>query len=90
MNGKSLNVTEEKLTQIKELLPNVLTEEKIDWEKLRVILDDEAEFKDERYHLNWAGKTNVFRVLQSSTTRTLRPCREESIDFDTSGNLSCL
>ena len=55
--------------------------------KLRVVLSGAGEFKDERYHLNWAGKTDSFRVLQSPTTATLRPCREESIDFDGSGNL---
>ena len=87
MNGKSLNITEEKLARLKELLPETFSEGKVDWEKLRVALDGEAEFKDERYHLNWAGKTDAFRVLQSPSTATLRPCREESIDFDGSGNL---
>ena len=87
MNGKSLNITEEKLARLKELLPETFSEGKVDWEKLRVDLDGEAEFKDERYHLNWAGKTDAFRVLQSPTTATLRPCSEESMDFDDSGNL---
>lgn len=87
MNGKSLSITEEKKTRLRELFPEVFSEGKVDWEKLKVALDGEAEFKDERYHLNWAGKTDAFRVLQSSTTATLRPCREESMDFDRSGNL---
>ena len=87
MNGKSLNITEEKLARLKELLPETFSEGKVDWEKLRVALGGEAEFKDERYHLNWAGKTDAFRVLQSPTTATLRPCSEESMDFDDSGNL---
>ena len=87
MNGKSLNITEEKLVRLRELFPEVFSEEKVDWEKLRVVLSGAGEFKDERYHLNWAGKTDSFRVLQSPTTATLRPCREESIDFDGSGNL---
>ena len=87
MNGKSLNITEEKLARLKELLPETFGEGKVDWEKLRVALGDEVELKDERYHLNWAGKTDAFRVLQSPTTATLRPCREESIDFDGSDNL---
>ena len=87
MNGKSLNVTEEKLARLKELLPETFSEGKVDWEKLRVALGGEVEFKDERYHLNWAGKTDAFRVLQSTTTATLRPCRKESMDFDGSDNL---
>ena len=88
MNSKSLDITGEQLARLKELLPGAFSEGKVDWEKLRVFLSDgDAEFKDERYHLNWAGKTNVFRVLQSPTTATLSPCREESMDFDDSDNL---
>ena len=87
MNGRSLNITEEKLIRLRELFPEAFSEEKVDWEKLRVVLSGDGEFKDERYHLNWAGKTDAFRVLQSPTTATLRPCREESIDFDGSNNL---
>ena len=87
MNGRSLNITEEKLVRLRELFPEAFSEEKVDWEKLRVVLSGDGEFNDERYHLNWAGKTDAFRVLQSPTTATLRPCREESIDFDGSGNL---
>lgn len=87
MNGKSLNITGEKLARLKELLPETFSEGKVDWEKLRAALGGEAEFKDERYHLNWAGKTDAFRVLQLPATATLTPCREESMDFDGSGNL---
>lgn len=87
MNGKSLDIIEEKLARLKELFPETFSEGEVDWEKLQVALGVGTEFKDERYHLNWAGKTDVFRVLQSPTTATLRPCREESIDFDRSRNL---
>ena len=87
MNGRSLDITEERLVRLRELFPEAFSEEKVDWEKLRVVLSSDGEFKDERYHLNWAGKTDAFRVLQSPTTATLRPCREESIDFDGSNNL---
>ena len=88
MNGKSLNITEEKLDRLKELLPEAFSEGKVDWEKLRVVLNGgDTDFKDERYHLNWAGKTDAFRVLQSPTTATLYPCRGESMDFDGSENL---
>ena len=87
MDGKSLNVTEEKLGQLKEILPEAFTENKIDWEKLKAALGDDIEFKNERYVLNWAGKSDAFRALQSPSTDTLVPCKEESINFDTTGNL---
>ncbi len=87
MNGKSLNIIEEKLIRLRELIPETFSEGKVDWEKMRAALDGNFEFKDERYHLNWSGKTDAFRVLQSQTTSTLAPCRKESMDFDSSGNV---
>lgn len=71
MDGKSLNITEEKLNRLKEIIPEAFTENKIDWEKLKAALGDDIEFKNERYVLNWAGKSDAFRALQSPTTATL-------------------
>ncbi len=87
MDGKSLNITEEKLNQLKEIIPEAFTEDKIDWEKLKATLGEDIEFKNERYVLNWAGKSDAFRVLQSPTTATLVPCEEESVGFDDTENI---
>ena len=87
MDGKSLNITDEKLNKLKEIIPEAFTENKIDWEKLKAALGDDIEFKNERYVLNWAGKSDAFRVLQSPTTATLVPERDESINFDTTENI---
>ena len=87
MNGKSLDITENKLDFLKRILPETFTESRLDYEKLKATLGGDIEFREERYHLNWSGKTDVFRVLQAPTTTTLRPCREESLDFDTSNNV---
>ena len=87
MNGESLSITEEKLARLRELLPEAFSEGKVDWEKLRIALGEKGEFSDERYHLNWAGKTDAFRSLQAPTTATLAPCPEESVDFDGSDNV---
>ncbi|MEA1906279.1 MAG: hypothetical protein U9N12_04900 [Euryarchaeota archaeon] len=65
MDGKSLDITEEKRNRLKEVLPEAFTEDKIDWEKLKATLGEDVEFKNERYVLNWAGKSDAFRVLQS-------------------------
>ena len=86
MNSESLKITEEKLARLREVVPEAFTEGEVDWERLCVSLGD-GEFKDERYHLNWAGKTGAFRALQSPTTATLAPCREESVAFDETGNI---
>lgn len=87
MDGKSLDITEERLNKLREILPDAFTEGKIDWEKLQASLGEDIEFKNERYVLNWAGKSDAFRVLQSPTTATLVPCKEESIDFDDTENI---
>ncbi|MBC8179703.1 site-specific DNA-methyltransferase, partial [candidate division KSB1 bacterium] len=87
MDGHSLNITEEKLNKLKKIIPEAFTENKIDWEKLKAALGDDIEFKNERYVLNWAGKSDAFRVLQSPTTATLVPDKDESVNFDTSENI---
>jgi len=87
MDGKSLDITEERLNKLKEILPDAFTEGKIDWEKLQATLGEDIELKNERYVLNWAGKSDAFRVLQSPTTATLVPCKEESIVFEDTENI---
>ncbi|MBN2771328.1 MAG: site-specific DNA-methyltransferase [Spirochaetes bacterium] len=87
MNGKSLNIAEEKLDKLKDIIPEAFTENKVDWEKLKACLGDNIEFKNERYVLNWAGKSDAFRILQSPTTATLIPDRNESVDFDKTENI---
>jgi len=87
VDGKSLNITAEKLHKLKEIIPEAFTENKIDWEKLKATLGEDIEFKNERYVLNWAGKSDAFRVLQSPTTATLVPAREESVNFDATENI---
>jgi len=88
MDGKSLDIQQDQLEKLKQLFPEIITEGKIDWEKLQATLGKEnIEFRNERYVLNWAGKTDAFKVLQQSTTATLKPAPEESINFDTTENV---
>jgi len=87
MDGKSMDIAGDKLNQLKAILPEAFTENKIDWEKLRAALGDNIEFKNERYVLNWAGKSDAFRALQAPSTATLSPCPEESVYFEQSGNV---
>ena len=87
MDEKSLDITEEKLNRLREIIPEAFTENKIDWEKLKAALGDDIEFKNERYVLNWAGKSDAFRALQSPSTATLVPCKEESVNFDKTENI---
>lgn len=87
MEGTSLTPQQEKLKALKEILPEAFAEGKIDWEKLKATLGEDINFSNERYVLNWAGKSDAFKVLQTPTTKTLIPAKEESINFDTTENI---
>lgn len=87
MDGASLTPQEIKLKQLKEILPEAFSEGKIDLEKLRVTLGEDINFSNERYVLNWAGKSEAFKVLQVPTTKTLIPAKDESINFDETNNI---
>jgi len=71
MDGKSLNITAEKLSKLKKIIPEAFTENKIDWEKLKAALGEDIEFKNERYVLNWMKNSEIsgIRIKQQTTYR---------------------
>ena len=82
------NFNGNKILKLKSLFPEAFCENQIDWEKLKLILGaDNLAHQNERYQLNWAGKTDAYRTLQAPTFNTLSPCRAESVDFDGTRNL---
>ncbi|MCA0387291.1 MAG: site-specific DNA-methyltransferase [Bacteroidetes bacterium] len=84
----SMNIKEEQISQLKQLFPEAFTEgNKIDWERLRLTLGENVDVGKERFVLNWAGKSECFKLIQQPSTGTLVPSREESINFDTTENL---
>ena len=85
MDGESLDITKEKINALRQLLPEAFTEEKIDWEKLRATLGENINFSNERYVLNWAGKSDAFKVLQTPTTKTLVPAKGRRGGFSSLG-----
>lgn len=87
MNGESLNIEQDNLAKLMQQFPNLFTEGKLDWEKLKATFSDDINFANERYVLNWAGKSDAFKVLQVPTTATLKPLPDESINFDTTENI---
>ncbi|MCP5453080.1 MAG: site-specific DNA-methyltransferase [Spirochaetaceae bacterium] len=91
------NLTQDNIARIRELFPNCVTEAKddkgqiklaIDFDQLRQELSESiVEGPQERYHLNWPGKREALLTANAPIAKTLRPCREESVDFDTTKNL---
>jgi adenine-specific DNA-methyltransferase len=84
---ETANLAEEQLARLKELFPGAFTEGKMDFDKLRSTLGDLMDDSPERYTFTWAGKRDTIRLLQTPTRATLIPCREESVDFDSTQHL---
>jgi len=82
MEATSLTPQQQKLKALQQLLPEAFAEGKIDWKKLKATLGEDINFSNERYVLNWAGKSGTFKVLQTPTTKTLTPAKNESINFE--------
>ena len=84
---QSLDIVSDNISKLKELFPEVLTEGKIDFKVLQDILGNEIEEEEEFYRFTWAGKSQSRREAHKPSTGTLRPCKVESVDWDTTQNL---
>lgn len=87
MNGKSLNVTKDIISKLKEVIPGAFTEGKINVEQLKQILGEHINTDAERYQMSWAGKTDAYKILQNPTTSTLAPSPSESINWEDAENI---
>ncbi len=91
------DLTQNNITRIRELFPSCVTEARgedgnvrlaVDFDQLRQELSESiVEGPQERYHLNWPGKREALLTANAPVAKTLRPCRDESVDFDTTKNL---
>ena len=91
------DLTDKNIEQIAALFPNVITETKDENDNLKKAVDFDllkqalsknlVEADDERYRLDWPGKKAALLKANTPITKTLRPCREESVNFDTTENL---
>ncbi len=83
----SKDVIQENIDQLKKLFPEIVSEGKIDFKTLQQILGEEIEDEEEFYRFTWAGKSQARKEAHKPSTGTLRPCKEESLDWDTTQNL---
>lgn len=84
----SHEIVSEKQAEIVRLFPEVRTEGgRIDFDRLKRVLGEIVDPGKERYSMNWPGKADCFKAIQSPSLGTLRPRREDSLDFDTTENL---
>lgn len=87
MDLRSMDITEEHKAKLKELFPNVFNENKIDFERLRQTLGEDVDAGLERFGLTWPGKAECMKIIQQPSIGTLKPCKEESVNFDSTENL---
>jgi adenine-specific DNA-methyltransferase len=91
------DLTAQNVEKLSQLFPNCVTEvrdeqgkvtQAIDYDQLRQELSGSlVDGPRERYHLDWPGKRDAILAANAPIAKTLRPCREESVDFDTTRNL---
>ncbi|HET9111211.1 MAG TPA: hypothetical protein VFN78_10335, partial [Ktedonobacterales bacterium] len=77
----------EKIAALAALFPEVMTEGRVDLEKLAARLGKSAATGPERYSFSWAGKRDAMRAAQTPSVATLIPEQGQSVDFETTRNL---
>jgi Adenine specific DNA methylase Mod len=90
MPGESVDITKENIEKLKALFPEVVSEGKVDFEKLKNIftrVDPDDIASDERYNFTWSGKRRNIHVAQQPSKGTLRPVKEKSKNWNTTENL---
>jgi adenine-specific DNA-methyltransferase len=75
------------IAQLKALFPEAFTEGRVDFEVLKQLLGAAVDEREEKYGLNWHGKRRARQLALTPSAGTLRPCPDESVDWDTTQNL---
>ena len=84
MDGYSPEITQQLLKQLKNLVPEAFADGRLHVESLkRAIGEEHVLEKNGRYHLDWPGKSQAYKLLQAPSSATLRPQPELSVNFDT-------
>ncbi|HGP4144521.1 TPA: site-specific DNA-methyltransferase, partial [Enterobacter roggenkampii] len=84
---QSMNITADNITKLKSLFPEAFNEDSIDFEVLKQLLGEYVDDKEERYGLNWHGKRQARQLALTPSRGTLRPCKDESVDWHNTKNL---
>lgn len=87
MDGKSLDVTGVNKEKLKTVFPECFTEGNLDIDKLLSLCGEYIDNDFEKYKFEWKGKSECLRIAGKQSTGTLRPCPEESVDFENTNNL---
>ena len=87
LTGESKDIVSENISKLKEIFPDIFEDGKINFDKLKSNLGEYVDDTSERYNFIWPGKSEANNESQKRSTGTLRPCKEESKNWDTTQNL---
>ena len=87
MDGFSMNIEQTNLDKLRSVFPECVSEGKLDIDKLLSLCGEYIDNDFEKYKFEWKGKADCLRLAQKRSTGTLRPCPEESVNWDTTQNL---
>ena len=87
ISGMSMNIEQTNLDKLRSVFPECISEGKLDIDKLLSLCGEYIDNDFEKYKFEWKGKADCLRLAQKRSTGTLRPCSEESVDWDTTQNL---
>jgi len=86
-DGQSKDLVAENIEKLKQIFPEIVTDGKIDFEVLKEELGEFREVSDERYSFTWNGKSKAKKLAMTPSMGTLRPCPEESVNWDETEHL---
>ena len=87
IDGLSMNIEQTNLDKLRSVFPECVSEGKLDIDKLLALCGEYIDNDFEKYKFEWKGKAECLKLAQKRSTGTLRPCPEESVNWDTTQNL---
>ncbi len=87
LDGLSMDIEAANKEKLRAVFPECFTEGKLDIDKLLSLCGEYITDDYEKYEFKWKGKSECLRLAQRRSTAALRPCRAESVHFDTTQNL---
>ena len=87
VSSQSMDIEKADLEKLKAVFPQCFSEGKLDISKLLALFGQYDDNDFEKYKFEWKGKSECYRIAGKRSTGTLRPCPEESVNFDTTNNL---
>ena len=87
IDGLSMNLEQANMDKLRTVFPECFTEGKLDIDKLLSLCGEYIDNDFEKYKFEWKGKAECLKLAQKRSTGTLRPCPEESVNWDSTQNL---